>query len=148
MKQSNATKKRSPTGQRQTCWLLTCVVEDMNSGQPWTNPASGQGGLELGAYGLPVKRSNCSAALPSRLRPVYFSLSLWISHKAREVRISLFGGLQCLDTPQLRATDGDLYSQPNITLYLIKDSFSNNKKYYFFCYFTLCDVDFRGNRKS
>ena len=31
-----------PTGGRQTSWLFTSVVEDLNSGLPWTNPASGQ----------------------------------------------------------------------------------------------------------
>ena len=31
---------RIPSGRRQTSWLFTSVVEDLNSGQPWTNPVS------------------------------------------------------------------------------------------------------------
>ena len=34
--------KNRPTGLRQTSWLF--MVEDLNSGQLRTNPASGQGG--------------------------------------------------------------------------------------------------------
>ena len=37
--------------------------EDLNLRLPRTNPASGQGGLELGASGLQVQRSNRSAVL-------------------------------------------------------------------------------------
>ena len=36
--------KNRPTGLRQTSWLFTNMVEDLNSGQLRTNPASGQGG--------------------------------------------------------------------------------------------------------
>ena len=35
---------KNPTGRRQTSWLFTSVVEDLNSGQPRTNPAGGQCG--------------------------------------------------------------------------------------------------------
>ena len=35
--------RRIPTGRRQTGWLFTSVVEDLNSGLLRTNPASGQG---------------------------------------------------------------------------------------------------------
>ena len=34
---------RIPTGRRQTSWLFTSVLEDLNSELPRTNPASGQG---------------------------------------------------------------------------------------------------------
>ena len=34
---------RIPTGRRQTTWLFTSVLEDLNAGLPRTNPASGQG---------------------------------------------------------------------------------------------------------
>ena len=34
---------RIPTGRRQTSWLFTSVVEDLNSGPLRTNPARGQG---------------------------------------------------------------------------------------------------------
>ena len=33
-----------PTGQKQTSWLFTSMVEDLNTGTPTTNPASLQGG--------------------------------------------------------------------------------------------------------
>ena len=33
-----------PTGQRQTSWLFTSMAQDLNSGLPRANPASGQGG--------------------------------------------------------------------------------------------------------
>ena len=39
--------------------------EDLNLRLPRTNPASGQGGLKLGASGLQVQRSGRSATLPS-----------------------------------------------------------------------------------
>ena len=39
--------------------------EDLNLRLPRTNPASGQGGLKLGASGLQVQRSDRSATLPS-----------------------------------------------------------------------------------
>ena len=35
---------RIPTGRRQTSWLFTSMVEDLNSGLPRTNPASSQSG--------------------------------------------------------------------------------------------------------
>ena len=35
---------KNPTGRRQTSWLFTSVVEDLNSGQPRTNPAGVQCG--------------------------------------------------------------------------------------------------------
>ena len=38
----NLTGLRTPTGRRQTISLFTSVVKDLNSGLPWTNPASGQ----------------------------------------------------------------------------------------------------------
>ena len=34
---------RIPAGRRQTTWLFTSVLEDLNAGLPRTNPASGQG---------------------------------------------------------------------------------------------------------
>ena len=40
----NITGLRIPTGQRQTSWPFTSMVEDLNLGVPRTNPASGQGG--------------------------------------------------------------------------------------------------------
>ena len=134
MKQSNTTKQRIPTGRRQTCWLLTCVVEDMNSGQLWTNPASGQGGLELGAYGSPVKRSNCSAALPSRLRPVYFLLVYGLATKRSE-SLSFLEPSVSWYAPVARNSRWAIFTPQSTILYLIKDSFSNNKKYYFFLLF-------------
>ena len=33
---------RIPTGRRQTSWLFTSVLEDLNAGLPRTNPVSGQ----------------------------------------------------------------------------------------------------------
>ena len=51
---------RIPTGRRQTSWLFTSVVEDLNSGLLRTDPASGRAGLELGAIELQVQRSNRS----------------------------------------------------------------------------------------
>ena len=38
------TRVKNPTGRRQTSWLFTSVVEDLNSGLPRTNPAGGQCG--------------------------------------------------------------------------------------------------------
>ena len=61
---SNITGLRIPTGRRQTSWLFTSMVEDLNSGLPWINPASGQGGLELGASESQVLHSNRSTTLP------------------------------------------------------------------------------------
>ena len=50
-----------PTGRKQTSWLFTSMAEDLNSGLPWTNPASGQGGTSE----LQVQRRNHSATLPN-----------------------------------------------------------------------------------
>ena len=44
--------------------LQAIVAEDLNSGLPRTNPASGRSGLELGASELQVQRSNRSATPP------------------------------------------------------------------------------------
>ena len=40
----NLTGLRIQTGRRQISWLFTSVAEDLNSGLPWANPASGEGG--------------------------------------------------------------------------------------------------------
>ena len=50
--------------------LQAIVAEDLNSGLPRTNPASGRSGLELGASELQVRHSNRSAIPP----PFSFSL--------------------------------------------------------------------------
>ena len=44
--------------------LQAIVAEDLNSGLPRTNPASGRSGLELGASELQVRHSNRSAIPP------------------------------------------------------------------------------------
>ena len=46
LKQVNQIKHnrvKNPTSARQTSWLFTSEVENLNSGLPCTNPASGQG---------------------------------------------------------------------------------------------------------
>ena len=51
---------------KSVAWLfiITSVVEDLNSGLLRTNPASGQAGLELGASEFQGQCSNRSAMLP------------------------------------------------------------------------------------
>ena len=44
--------------------LQAIVAEDLNSGLPRTNPASGRSGLELGASELQVRHSTRSAIPP------------------------------------------------------------------------------------
>ena len=52
--------------------LQAIVAEDLNSGLPRTNPASGQGDLELGASELEVRHSNRSATPPPSQLPLRF----------------------------------------------------------------------------
>lgn len=40
---------KNPSEQRQTSWLVTTLVEELNSGRPRTTPANGQNGLEPAA---------------------------------------------------------------------------------------------------
>ena len=40
----NITWLNIPTGRRQTSWLFTSMTEELNSGQPRTNPDCGQNG--------------------------------------------------------------------------------------------------------
>lgn len=54
---------KNPSEQRQTSWLVTTLVEELNSGRPRTTPANGQNGLEPAASGFQVQRSNESATL-------------------------------------------------------------------------------------
>ena len=60
--QHNRIKK--PNWQKATSQLFTSVAEDLNSGQPSTNPASARAGLEPGTAGLRVRRADHSATLP------------------------------------------------------------------------------------
>ena len=50
--QKNITWLKLPTSWRQTSWLFTIMTEDLKSGPPRTNPASGQGGGGGGGEGL------------------------------------------------------------------------------------------------
>ena len=62
------------TGRRQTSWLCTRVAEELNSGLPRTNPASGQSGNWTANSRCQVRRPNRSDTLlppsiPSSPRP-------------------------------------------------------------------------------
>ena len=48
--------------------LFKSVVEDLNSGLPWTNPASGQGGTWTRRLRIESPAPNHSAKLPPPLR--------------------------------------------------------------------------------
>ena len=65
MPETNNSNWRIPTGQRQTSWLFTSMAEDLNSGLPWTNPASGQSGTWTRAP--PNCKSCAQTARPSCL---------------------------------------------------------------------------------
>ena len=43
-KHNMITELKISTGRRQISWLFTSMTEELNSGQPRTNPASGQDG--------------------------------------------------------------------------------------------------------
>ena len=65
--QINGVKNHNWPGRgKSVAWLfiITSVVEDLNSGLLRTNPASGQAGLELGASEFQGQHSNRSAMLP------------------------------------------------------------------------------------
>ena len=52
---------KNPNWQEATSWLFTSVAEDLNSGRPSTNPASGQGPVSRKSrylYGPEIKCSN------------------------------------------------------------------------------------------
>ena len=55
---------RIPTGQRQTSWLFTSVVEDLNSWLLRTTPASSQDETWTQGHELQAQHSNCSTILP------------------------------------------------------------------------------------
>ena len=61
---SNITGLRIPTSRRQTSWLFTSVMEDMNSRYREQIQLVVRAGLELGTSELQVQRSNHSATLP------------------------------------------------------------------------------------
>ena len=68
---------RIPTGRRQTSWLFTSLVEDLNSGRPWRNQASGQNSENSGPpnckSGVLTARPRC--LLPFSSLSVHFFLS-------------------------------------------------------------------------
>ena len=68
---------RIPTGRRQTSWLFTSLVEDLNSGRPWRDQASGQNSENSGPpnckSGVLIARPRC--LLPFSSLSVHFFLS-------------------------------------------------------------------------
>ena len=63
-----------PTGQKQTSWLFTSMVEDLNTGIPTTNPASLQGGAST--QGLQISSPEHWIALSTRYKVTIQQISI------------------------------------------------------------------------